>query len=404
MIKSKSLVFFLFLMTSLSLMAGEMYDPIAIYLTWQRSPDSTMTVNWITQLDRVDDTIEYKPQGSEEWKKVKGTHSRMPEGYPYLIHTTELTELTPSTDYRFRTGFDSFEYKFRTLDNKLDEPLTFVVGGDIYQQGIEPVTKMNKEIAKRNPSFAIVGGDLAYSFLGRINFTPEKVQRWIDWLSNWKQTMIDSSGRFIPMLAVIGNHEVKGGYDKTPAQAPSFYALFSAMPGPQGYNLLDFGNYLTILLLDSGHTHPIEGEQQSWVYYALKDREQFPHKFAVYHVPAYPCVRRFDDGKGPSIRKYWVPIFEEFGLSAAFEHNDHAYKRTYPLKGGKADAKGVLYIGDGGWGIPDPRRPRKPSEVPYLAKSIQSANVLFVTIYPNNKRYYQSIDSNGNIIDEYWQP
>lgn len=400
----RRLVFFILICTSLPLFAGEMYDPIALYLTWQRSPQTTMTVHWITALDREDDTIEYQQVNSSEWLKTKGSHIRAPEGYPFFIHTAELKELKPATDYRFRTGFDGFEYKFVTMPESLTEPLTFVVGGDVFQKNFNTFIKMNKQVAARNPKFAVIGGDIAYTYLGSYGIAAERIQRWVDFFKAWKETMVDSSGRLIPILPAIGNHEVKGGFDKTNAQAQGFYAFFSSMPGAQGYNLVDFGSYLTIILLDSGHTHPIEGEQQSWLYYALKDRTHIPHKFAVYHVPAYPCVRKFNDGGSPQIRKFWCPAFEEFGLSAAFEHNDHAYKRSHPMTAGKIDPKGILYMGDGGWGIPDPRRPKKPSEVPYIAKSMQTQNAIFTTIYPDKKRFYQVIDLNGQIIDEYTQP
>ncbi len=58
------------------------------------------------------------------------------------------------------------------------------------------------------------------------------------------------------------------------------------MPGPQGYNVLDCGNYLSLLLLDSGHTHPVEGAQTDWLKQTLAARQHVSHVFPVYHVPA----------------------------------------------------------------------------------------------------------------------
>ena len=37
--------------------------------------------------------------------------------------------------------------------------------------------------------------------------------------------MVAPDGRMIPLVMVIGNHEVRGGYDATPASAPFFYCF-----------------------------------------------------------------------------------------------------------------------------------------------------------------------------------
>jgi hypothetical protein len=262
---------------------------------------------------------------------------------------------------------------------------------------------MNKVVAAQDPAFAVIGGDIAYSVTGRFGFAKDNMQRWLDWLAAWKKTMVAPDGRLIPLLPAIGNHEVKGGFGKTPEAAPFFYALF-AMPGPQGYNVLDCGDYLALFLLDSGHTHPIDGEQAHWLYHALEARQGMPHKLAVYHVPAYPSVRAYNSDTSPQVREFWVPIFENFGLHAAFEHHDHAYKRSYPILNGRPDPKGVLYIGDGGWGVVHPRIPKKPGQLWYLAKTVQESNVILVTLLPGSKRTYKALDPLGHTIDEYQQP
>ena len=385
---------FLFLAASLT---GE-YDPPAIYLTWQHSPQTTMTVQWITNNDRHEDLVEYQRVGENEWKRVMGFHRPMPEKYPFLIHHAEIIGLLPDTDYRFRTSPDALSYKFRTMPEKLTKPIRFVVGGDIYHDGIEILEKMNRQVAHLNPMFVIAGGDLAYNDTSSSTM-PKVMPRWMDLLISWKKQLVTPEGRLIPILPVIGNHDVKGKFGKTPAEAPFFYSLF-AMPGIQGYNVLDFGDYMSIVLLDSGHTHPIPGLQAKWLQSALEQRQSIPHKFAVYHVAAFPSVRDFDGKCKPEIRKSWVPLFEQYGVSAVFEHHDHAYKRTHPLLNGKVNPKGVLYIGDGAWGVEEPRKPKSPSKVWYLARTISSRNVVLVTIHDNIHHFF-AFDEKGNIIDEF---
>jgi hypothetical protein len=51
------------------------------------------------------------------------------------------------------------------------------------------------------------------------------------------------------------------------------------------------------------------------------------------------------------VREYWAPLFERYGVQIAFENHDHVYKRTVPLRSGAPHADGVVYIGDGSWGM-----------------------------------------------------
>jgi acid phosphatase type 7 len=389
---------------------AENYEPVAVYLTWQRSPESTMTINWITFDNRADDQVEFRDNETKPWDRKQGMHSTMPGDSHYLIHSVELTNLQPATDYAFRTGHDAVSYKFRTMPATLKEPIRFVVGGDMYHDGVECLSETNRQAAKTDPMFALVGGDIAYAADTNISFLPrwthswidilagQKPDRWLAWLIAWKNDMVTPDGRLVPILPVLGNHDTSGRFGQTPDKAPFFYALFP-MPGPQGYNVLDFGNYMSIVLLDSGHTHPIEGTQAQWLTATLDARQQVPHKFAIYHVPAYPSVRKPNDEMCAKVRKNWVPIFEKFNLTAAFENHDHAYKRTHPIKDGKIDSQGIIYLGDGAWGVDKPRKARRLNQKWYLASFASERHFLMVTIN-EDKRHAVAITSQGKIIDE----
>lgn len=417
--RSIAILCFSFFFTSVSLNAQDIpYDPVAVYLTWQNDPCTTMTVQWITYEDRKDDTIYFRAITDLFWHKVKGTHDSLPGVQPYLIHRVELNELQPFTDYIFRAGEEGKIYKFRTMPTEMNIPIRFVVGGDIYHDGIEYVLETNAQASKCSPMFALVGGDLAYGgdkfgvlpegwqswmdwILSNIDVRPEKRQRWIDWLATWKDSMITPEGRLIPMVPALGNHDVNGGFGKSAADAAFFHAFFP-LPGKRGYNVLDFGNYLSIIILDTGHTNSVGGKQTRWLYETLRSRQHFQHKFALYHVPAYPSVRKLNGKTTTSIRHFWVPLFERYGITAAFEHHDHAYKRTHPLKNGKIDPSGVVFIGDGAWGVEEPRKPRSPgtSEGWYLAKSASSRHFILVSLKAQNSRV-ASISSLGEQLDEF---
>lgn len=372
-------------------------EPFSVYLTWQRNPESTMSIQWISSIDDVTDVIEFQGEGEEQWHEVQGYHREMPCQLPFFIHFVELKELQASSGYRFRLKGCASDYKFRTLPNDLSQPIRFIVGGDMYNGSLELMEQTNRAAAATEPSFVVIGGDIAYSATSN-SFRCEDGKKWLDWLKAWKNTMVTPQGYLIPILPAIGNHEVRGGSNCTPNEAEFFYALFP-LPGPKGYNVLDFCDYMTIVFLDSGHTNPIAGEQTDWLKETLMHRCRYPHKFAVYHIPAYPSYRNYHAPASRYIRKYWVPLFEQYGVHAAFENNDHAYKRTHPILRSRVQSKGVLYIGDGAWSVENVRKPKTPKQAWYIAKSSPSLYFLLVTI-DGTRRRYQAITPNGCMIDD----
>lgn len=371
-----------------------------IYLTWQRTPSTTMTIQWISpyQEKEKQSTVVYRPrQDNGEWLKAIGGNCPFPQAAQYLIHRMEISDLQPNTEYTFKLLPYEEEYHFLTAPEELKEDIRFVVGGDMYHDGIQLMAKTCQTAAETNPLFALIGGDIAYAVT---NLPPQKIERWIEWIKAWHANMVTPQGHLIPVIAAIGNHDIIGQYDQTPAQAAVFSALFP-MPGNRIYNVLDFNSYLSIFILDSGHANPIAGQQTMWLSGALDERQQTLHRFAVYHVPAYPSVRHFQTKQSVAIRSSWVPLFEKGGIQMAFEHHDHAYKRTHPLLNNRIHPQGIVYLGDGGWGVEQPRKFR--SRRSYLAKFASVRHFIAVTLTP----YQQSvkcINDQGQIMDEYTKP
>ena len=373
-------------------------DPLAIYLTWQHAPDTTMTVQWIGNAKEEGAHVLYRTEEQKEWYEASGFSRPLPQDHDDKhVYIVELTNLSPDTAYRFKIAGTDGEYKFHTMPSHLDKPIRFVVGGDMFHETTQILQNANLLAAKKSPMFAVAGGDLAYASVREIEGA-ENYERWMEFLIRWSEDMITPEGYKVPLLALIGNHDVNGRYLQPPSSAKFYYTLFT-MPGKQGYNVLDFGDYMTFIMLDSEHTHPINGAQTEWLSSTLETRQQFPHKFAAYHIPAYPSVRTFNGKYNPLIRKYWVPLFETYGLNISFEHHEHAYKRTYPIKAGQIDPSGVTYIGDGAWGA-TPRPPHTPEERWYLANTAQSQHILLVEITPQDRRVTAYDVPTGKAIDE----
>jgi hypothetical protein len=368
------------------------FQPSTLFLTWQRDPTTTMTVQWVgTRGETANTDIHYSAAQVGPWQ-VKPTAAKPYPFTDFKVFRAELTGLTPGTDYQFRIGKQSPVYRFRTMPAKATDTIHFISGGDC---GVNAHTVANNlQAARQDPMFAVIGGDLGYD-------NGKSVEVSLAFLRNYSKQMIDRNGRLIPMVTCIGNHEVDGGYNKPRSKAPFFYALFDGLFPDTGFATLDFGDYLSLVLLDTGHTSPIEGAQAAWLEKTLRDRIDHPNVIAVNHVPAYPSFRSMSApigkfGTGEGNRKHWVPLFEKYRVPVVLEHHDHTFKRTRPLLNGLADKGGVLYLGDGSWGRL--RTPKEPEKLPYLAATSRDYHLSLHRIQ-GEERFHLALDEHGRVMD-----
>jgi hypothetical protein len=369
------------------------FDPAGLFLTWQRDPTTTMTVQWLAndEKDGLTRPIWYAKDGSEDWRSVPARSRRFPLTTRWIFRT-ELTGLEPDTDYRFCVGLDSAEQRFRTMPAKANNTIHFVSGGD---SGIgEHAVNNNHVAAAQSPMFTVIGGDLAYEN----GASPAVFMRFI---RNYARDLKEEKGRLIPMLACIGNHEVDGGFEQTRKEAPFFYAMFDGLFDHSGYARLDFGDYLSLVFLDTNHTTPVAGAQTDWLAGTLKDREDCPTVFVFNHVPAYPSFRPvsadLQSGTGADQRKHWCPLFERYNVDAVFEHHDHNFKRTRPLLDGRVNERGIVYLGDGSWG--QLYHPVKtPKQRPYLAVSDETYHLSLHRI-EGRERFHVALTDAGRVVD-----
>ena len=205
--------------------------------------------------------------------------------------------------------------------------------------------------------------------------------------------MRDRDGCLIPILTAIGNHEVMGRYNRSMKEAPFYYLFFE-----KGTYALGFGKYAHFTFLDSNHTQKVKGKQTDWLKKVLAKNKDHTHRFCVYHVGAYPSNGKETSSTCKAVRTHWVPLFERYKLDACFENHDHAYKRTHPLINGKKSSKGVIYFGDGSWGV----KPRQPKSRPYLAKALAEQQVLVVELSKSKRRYW-AVNAKGKVIDRHEQ-
>lgn len=386
-------------------------EPMGIFLTWKEDPLRTMVIDWHTEATVDPGKLQYKSivENSGNWKAA--TSEVLP--FPYTdrtIHRVSLSGLKPGTTYQFQIeGYDR-TYRFRTMPKNALDPVVVALGGDTLHYPRSMMDNMNLQVLKYDPDLIVWGGDLAYA-----DGDPERVERWFDWFDSIRETLITDDGRIIPIVVGIGNHEVRGGwiwrtssegesgYQQTDEYrqniAPFFYQLF-AFPGQPGYGVLDFGSYLSLIILDTDHSNPIIGKQTEWLEKTLKARQgKILHQIPVYHAPGYTSARDFNQRSSRSVREYWMPLFEKYGVSFAFENHDHTYKRTLPMKDGEPHENGIVYLGDGAWGVNV--RPVLPVEkYGYMAKVASERHAIIMTLQGRHISF-EVISEDGEIIDRF---
>ena len=372
----------------------EARPPPILYLTWMHDPTTTMTVQWHTSNRDLLSEVIYRKMGEDEWQKKEGLAFLLPKTNVY-VHTVELDVLEPGADYEFQLAERKGVYRFRTLPSSLSKEVKFVVGGDAYFY-LSIFRKMNERIASCNPDFVIVGGDIAYTTGRRAVFKGKgwELERWRTFLKEWRSQMVTSDGRLIPIVPVIGNHDIKQtSLDSNPNHY-FFYNLFAMPENGVPFRVFDVGDYLSLFLLDTGHTYNIEGMQSRWLKTVLSERESMPYKMAAYHMGGYPSVYPYRGRTPKAIRSQWSPLFEKYHLNVAFEHHNHAYKRSFPMKGNKINPDGVVYMGDGSWGV----TPRKPKNLWYLEKVAEVNAICLVTLSPEMSSI-EAINIDGKVFD-----
>jgi acid phosphatase type 7 len=358
------------------------------------NPATTMTVHWHTTDEDSASQVAYRKIGESEWQLKEGVYALLPKTNLF-IHTVELDELEPDGEYQFHLVGKKGTHRFRTLPQTLSRPVRFVVGGDAYFY-LSVLRKMNAQIASCDPDFVVVGGDIAYTNGRRAVFKGKgwEVKRWRTFLKEWKKQMVTSDGRMIPIVPVLGNHDVRATTLTPMSHHFLFYELFATPEKGIPYRVVDAGDYLSLFLLDTGHTFHIEGQQTGWLKRSLSERENIPYKMAAYHIAAYPSVYPYRGQAPKKIRTQWNPLFERYHLNVAFEHHNHAYKRTFPMKGNRVDPDGVIYMGDGSWGV----TPRKPKKLWYLAHAAQANAVCLVTL-SKEMSMIEALSIQGEVLD-----
>jgi phosphodiesterase/alkaline phosphatase D-like protein len=292
-------------------------EPIVIYLTWSEDPTSTMLIQWHAQTG-APSQLSYHAIDEGKWKQAQGS-SQTVQGTSVDVHRIQLEGLAADNEYIFKIQGSSKEYRFRTMPKKLTHPVRMAIGGDAFMgNGMSSFHRMNKVVAASNPDFIVIGGDLAYTTGGKhVHKGPGwALARWQTFLKELQDTLKSPDGRLVPFLPIVGNHDVTKPKHRTGAPE-MFYEIFTFPEPGKAYRALDFGDYLSLIMLDTDHTWPIEGEQTAWLEKTL-EQSHGAYVFPAYHVAAYPSFYPYAEKVPEKVRKYWVPLFEKYNIPLGF--------------------------------------------------------------------------------------
>lgn len=382
-------------------------EPMNVYLTYRGDTSRSIVVNYHLdqRLRDAPDPVVYidtESRGGDKSayaRRVVGMKTEMPELPVYrTLNWIEVADLEPNTVYYFIAGDDTNGYteerSFKTIPAG-DEPIRFVTGGDM---NVTPRSeRLLTQAAKADPLFCAIGGDIAY-----VNGQFWRYPTWDDWFRVYDTHMRTSDGRMIPMLVGIGNHETNDLPSKDPVINAPFYTAFFGLSQSDGktYFKQTFGANILLLSLDTGHIAPHTGDQAAWLAQTLAENRGMRYKFAMYHVPLYPSHRAHEGGGSVAGRIHWEPYFSAYNLTAGFENHDHTLKRSKRLRNGVPAEDGVLYIGDGSFGV-EPRTV-EPELREHLEVQKPLGHVWIVDVSPDEV-HYRAVGEEGELLDEYRQ-
>ena len=377
--------------------------PSTLVLSWEKDPCRSMTAQWLrgpglgeTPTGERPERVQWKKAGTEKWEFMVTESQPFPD--PEKMGRSRWTRvkaawdrLEPGSEYVFRIG-DSPEARFCTAPEKIGSGVIFVEGGDV------DVAKSSAQMmalgARQDPLFMSIGGDLAYE-------DGHDVRRQIVFWQQWAETARAPDGRRIPVVAGIGNHEVKEGYvqegasfEEMKLRAPFFYALFGGLYEKAEPVALDFGNYLSLLLMDSGHVLPI-GSQTGWLRENLEKRKTVPWVFASWHVSTYPSFRKWSEQKEiVQTRAEWVPVLEKSAVTAVFTHHDHNLQR---VESEGLAGRRIPFLGNGAMGVE--ARPRNCSKSEKLSKAFAESDYVNVVQLREDGATVRSLGPEGQELD-----
>jgi hypothetical protein len=165
--------------------------------------------------------------------------------------------------------------------------------------------------------------------------------------TNWDHFFLRAAPvfRHVPVMPCVGNHEYLDA-------GPCLYRAFFELPhnGPRGsdpdlvYSFESGDACFAVLDSTIAVFDPDAARRQArWLDETL-ERTRATWKLVMFHHPVYPSHPWRDT---TALREHWVPILDKHHVDLVLQGHDHAYLRTYPLRGhrrARGPGEGTVYV------------------------------------------------------------
>ena len=378
-------------------------EPIHVRVLFKDRPAHEAVIAWTTTAEGESHHVYVDTQPREGDLEAYGERLPSIHSQPYSLrgdeeeagmhawtHNVFLGDLEPATRYYVTVVSDgeaSEEYYFKTAPDD-DRPVRVVAVGDSRTPAAgrthpdnerRQVNALMARLVEEHPDIVAMIHGADYT-----NRAYWSQLYW--WLTDHAETSTTSDNRLLPIIPSRGNHDLDVGFEEMfwwPDRRNDYYYT------------THLSAEAAVITLNSEISRG--GDQRDWLEEQLAGlRPEKRWLLAMYHRPAYPSVR--DYGSGSAQRRAWVPLFEQYGLDAAYESHDHALKRTHPIYDGQIDhQRGVVYFGDGGAGVPQ----RHPDPDRWYLEVTGRHHHTHLISFHSDRLHVQAINIDDEVVDEF---
>lgn len=388
--------------------------PRHIRIVWSEDPSHKAVISWTTLFkEGVEHTVYYDTVShggfKESYQFTKKTYLNGPititnedrkwEVYPGFFHHVEIENLIPGTNYYFMVETDqniSQEYYFQTAPSK---PMAFKLlwGGDSRMGSSKTNEKSNPHIERQMMNQrikALLDQDPEIlAFVHGADYASTADWRHLYWWFEDHQSIVGQDRRLLPLIISRGNHDLDTGFEENfwlgkDLQNKDFDYYFHTKIG--NTSIITLNTEISVI-----------GKQLEWLNATLKDtRPKMKWVLTNYHRPAYPAVKDPEHASFKRVRENWVPLFEKHNIDLALESDGHILKRTVPIRSGKQNDDGIIYIGEGGLGVPQrvADSTRWYIQSPGFAMSAHNVHKLTFT---EDSLFVQAFGLRGEVLDSF---
>ena len=146
----------------------------------------------------------------------------------------------------------------------------------------------------------------------------------------------------------------------------------------------------------------MSGAQRDWLQDDLATHENCLWKVVLFHEPPFSDG---PDGFNMSVRRYWVPLFDNYHVDLVISGHNHLYERTYPINYTVSEntpmsstENATIYVVSGAWGAPlYSGTPSWWAAVGPISKN----NFTVVTSLRKWFAHFKAMDTDGNVLDNF---